>query len=100
MIRHRGECFWAWGDPQLHTREHCETLPDGLQIDVQVRLSTLGATQLFIGIYDHDGAMLHEEAFDNRPGESMTRAMAWGVSRARGLVLPGSAHSSRQHAAK
>ncbi|AFK67200.1 hypothetical protein YSA_00780 [Pseudomonas putida ND6] len=29
---------------------------------------------------------LHEEAFDSRPGESMTRALAWGVGRARRLA--------------
>lgn len=86
MIRYRGDSFWAWANPNMHTRTHCETLADGSQIDVQVRLSKVGATQLFLGVYGPDGAMLHEEAFDNRPGETMTRAMAWGVGRARNLA--------------
>ncbi len=51
MVRERGDCFWQWGDPKLHTRTHNETLNDGSQIDVQVRLSSIGATQMFIGIY-------------------------------------------------
>ncbi|MGN8249510.1 hypothetical protein [Pseudomonas sp. SMV7] len=86
MARERGECFWQWGDPVLHTRTHNETLSDGTQIDVQVRLSRTGATQMFIGVYGPGGAMIHEESFDSRPGETMTRAMAWGVGRARCLA--------------
>lgn len=86
MIRHRGDCFWAWGNPSLHTRTHCETLADGSQIDVQVRLSRIGSTQLFIGVYAPGGALVHEESFDNRPGETMTRAMVWGVGRARRIA--------------
>ncbi|MDM9591637.1 hypothetical protein [Pseudomonas asiatica] len=65
---------------------HAEELTNGLTIDVQVRLSRLGATQLFIGVYGGNGVALHEEAFDARPGESMTRAMVWGVGRARDLA--------------
>ncbi|RCL28577.1 hypothetical protein C6A77_05645 [Pseudomonas sp. AFG_SD02_1510_Pfu_092] len=86
MVRERGECFWKWGDPKLHTRTHTETLSDGSQIDVQVRLSRIGATQMFIGIYGPSGALTHEESFDSRPGETMTRAMAWGVGRARQIA--------------
>lgn len=86
MVRERGECFWQWGDPELHTRTHNETLSDGSQIDVQVRLSRIGATQMFIGVYGPSGALIHEESFDSRPGETMTRAMAWGVGRARHMA--------------
>lgn len=86
MVRERGECFWKWGNPVLHTRTHNETLGDGSQIDVQVRLSRTDATQMFIGVYGPSGALIHEESFDSRPGETMTRAMAWGVGRARQIA--------------
>ncbi|MBF8778388.1 hypothetical protein [Pseudomonas fulva] len=85
----RGPTFWRWTDPTLHHRVHAETLEDGTKIDVQVRLSRIGSTQLFIGIYAHTGAHLYEEAFDSRPGESMNRALAWGVGRARHLAAGG-----------
>lgn len=77
-MRIRGNVFWNWADATLHHRTHQEALGDGTCIDVQVRLSRTGATQLFIGVYARGGKALHEEAFDSRPGESMTRALAWG----------------------
>ncbi|MDD2000056.1 hypothetical protein ACN99C_06825 [Pseudomonas alloputida] len=85
-MRIRGEVFWAWADPVLHHRSHGEELDDGTSIDVQVRLSRTGQTQMFIGVYAGCGMALHEEVFDSRPGESMTRALAWGVGRARRLA--------------
>ncbi|WP_282361447.1 hypothetical protein [Pseudomonas sp. PS01300] len=86
-MRHRGECYWAWADPRLHTRTHDEMLDDGTTIDVQVRLSRTGATQLFIGVYAACGVAILEEAYDSRPQESMTRALAWGVGRARRIAV-------------
>lgn len=88
-MRIRGEVFWEWADPTLHHRTHDETLSDGTYIDVQVRLSRTGTTQMFIGVYASSGMALHEEAFDSRPGESMTRALAWGVGRARRIATEG-----------
>ncbi|MGE8047115.1 hypothetical protein ACQKPT_02250 [Pseudomonas monteilii] len=85
-MRIRGDVFWKWSDPTLHHRSHDETLDDGVNMDVQVRLSRAGNTQLFIGVYAGTGVVLHEEAFLTRPGESMTRALAWGVGRARCLA--------------
>lgn len=76
-MRIRGEVFWAWADPTLHHRTHAERLGDGTYIDVQVRMSRTGITQMFIGIYAPQGMAIHEEAFDSRPGESMTRALAY-----------------------
>lgn len=70
----------------LHHRTHDEKLDDGTSIDVQVRLSRVGQTQMFIGVYAGCGMARHEVAFDARPGESMTRALAWGVERARLLA--------------
>lgn len=43
------ETYWQWADAQLHSRCHDEALSDGTTLDVQVRLSRLGATQLFWG---------------------------------------------------
>lgn len=86
-MRIRGDSFWSWADPTLHHRRHDETLSDGTCLDVQVRLSRTGATQLFLGVYDASGLALHEEAHGSRPGESMTRALAWGVVRAREVAV-------------
>ncbi|MFZ4822450.1 hypothetical protein CQW32_07670 [Pseudomonas putida] len=86
-MRIRGDVFWDWADPVHHHRSHGEKLDDGTSIDVQVRLSRVGQTQMFIGIYAGCGVARHEEAFDSRPGESMTRALAWGVERARCLAI-------------
>ncbi|MEC4024769.1 MULTISPECIES: hypothetical protein [Pseudomonas] len=82
-MRLRGDVYWSWADPTLHHRTHEEILNDGSYLDVQVRLSRIGATQLFIGVYAPSGTALYEEAFDTRPNESMTSALAWGVARAR-----------------
>ncbi|TNB81535.1 hypothetical protein FHJ31_18620 [Pseudomonas sp. Fig-3] len=82
-MRQRGEQYWAWADPALHCQTHDETLDDGTTIDVQVRRSSSGGTQMFIGIYASSGKTLFEEIFDCRPSESITRALAWGVGRAR-----------------
>nr|WP_093100213.1 hypothetical protein [Pseudomonas sp. Z003-0.4C(8344-21)] len=86
-MRHRGDIFWAWADPELHNRMHDETLSNGTHIDVQVRLSRTGETQLFIGVYASDGVAMHEEAVCPGAGESMTCALAWGVERARQVAL-------------
>jgi len=89
-MRIRGPAYWDWADPKLHHRTYDEILADGTMIDVQVRLSRTGATQMFIGVYAPAGAALHEETFDSRPGESMTSAMTWGVGRARLIATEGS----------
>lgn len=88
-MRIRGPAYWDWADPKLHHRAHDEILDDGTMIDVQVRLSRTGTTQMFIGVYAPPGSALHEEAFYSRPGESMTRALAWGVGRARLIATEG-----------
>ncbi|MDH0303322.1 MULTISPECIES: hypothetical protein [unclassified Pseudomonas] len=94
-MRTRGQTYWEWVDAQLHCRTHTEVLDCGLSIDVQVRLSRVGTTQLFIGLYLLEGARVHEEAYSARPGQSMTTALLWGVARARELAaaqrLPGEA---------
>ncbi|MBC3409757.1 hypothetical protein HU720_00360 [Pseudomonas sp. SWRI51] len=85
-MRIREETYWQWADAHLHSRCHDEELSDGTSIDVQVRLSRLGATQLFLGIYARGGGALLEEYYPTRPGETMTRALVWGVNRARALA--------------
>lgn len=94
-MRLRGDIFWEWADPELHSRIHDETLNDGTHIDVQVRLSRNGETQMFIGVYGPDGLALYEEADDSHPRESMTRALAWGVGRARQLAAAVSSSTRR-----
>ncbi|MFD2644845.1 hypothetical protein [Pseudomonas japonica] len=86
-MRIREEKYWEWADAMLHSRSHDEVLSDGTSIDVQVRLSRTGATQLFLGVYARQGKALLEEYYPARPSESMSRALAWGVDRARALVF-------------
>jgi hypothetical protein len=85
-MRIREETYWEWADAQLHSRSHDELLSDGTNIDVQVRLSRTGATQLFLGVYASHGKAMVEEYYKSRPGETMSRAMVWGVNRARALL--------------
>lgn len=94
-MRVRGDIFWAWADPETHHRTHDEVLNNGTLIDVQVRLSRDGKTEMFIGIYAPDGMALHEEADDSHPRESMTRVLAWGVGRARKLAAASGAGNRR-----
>ncbi|WP_280041152.1 hypothetical protein [Pseudomonas sp. Hg5Tf] len=88
-MRTRGNAYWEWADPTLHCRTHEEELSDGATIDVQVRLSRAGVTQLFIGVYACGGMVLYEEGIDCRSNESMTRALAWGVGKARHIAEQG-----------
>jgi len=88
-MRMRGHVYWAWADPTLHHQSHEETLSDGTRIDVRARLSRTGGAQMFLGVYARSGMALFEEAFNSRPGESMTRALAWGVARARHIAAEG-----------
>ncbi|MGE8059509.1 hypothetical protein [Pseudomonas sp. NPDC089547] len=85
-MRHRESVFWAWADPSLEHHSYEEVLADGARLDVQVRLSRTGDTQLFIGIYERSGLARTEEAYAKRPGETVTRAMAWGAGRGRALA--------------
>jgi len=85
-MRHRGAVFWAWADPSLQHLSHEEVLADGARLDVQARLARTGDTQLFIGIYEPSGLARVEEAYARRPGETTTRAMAWGAGRGRALA--------------
>ncbi|MOA29477.1 hypothetical protein D3C78_1504930 [compost metagenome] len=88
-MRNRGSKFWSWADSSIHSRTHEEELADGTVIDVQVRLSPVGCTQLFLGVYAYDGSMLIEEVYGTRPGETMSRAMQWGLERARAVAVNG-----------
>lgn len=83
---HRGSTFWLWADCELHHRTHSEVLDGGIIIDVQVRLSRKGATQLFVGVYSKELEIIHEEAYTERPGETMTTALLWGVGKARSVA--------------
>ena len=85
-MRIREETYWAWTDSQLHSRSHDEELSDGTSIDVQVRLSRTGATQMFLGVYGRRGKALFEEYYPSCPGETMSRALVRGVDRARALA--------------
>lgn len=82
-MRNRGKVYWEWADPVLHVRSKDERLPDGTLLNVLVRMSPFGEVQLFVGVYGVKGTLIFEESYDSRPGETMTRAMAWGLERAK-----------------
>ncbi len=82
-MRRRGKVFWDWADPSLHTRSVDERQADGTMLNVQVRMSLLGRTELFIGVYRADEKMLFEEVPESLPGETMTEALARGLDLAR-----------------
>ncbi|WP_296268372.1 hypothetical protein [Pseudomonas sp. UBA6562] len=85
-MRVRGNKYWNWADVRIHSRTHEEMLSDGTNFDVQARLSRTGETQMFIGVYAPSGRTIREEAYSRRPGETVTKALAWGVERARTLA--------------
>lgn len=85
-MRIRGAIYWKWADPTLRSRTHDEEFNDGTTIDVQARLSPAGITQLFIGLYSPTGVALYEETCDCPRNESITRALAWGIGKARFLA--------------
>lgn len=91
-MRHRGQKFWDWCEEKLHVRDHDEQLSDGTSINIQVRHSPTHGVQLFVGVYAADNAMLFEEFYESRVGETMTQAAEWGASRAHVLIdnQPGS----------
>lgn len=80
-LKQRGRVFWEWSDCALHHRCHDGLLSDGGQLDVQVRTSSTGAVQLFVGAYSGSGEMMFEEYYKACPGETMTQALEWGISR-------------------
>lgn len=86
MLMRRGSRYWLWADCELYCRTHSEVLSDGTAIDVQTRASRKGITQLFIGVYDKRGLPLYEESHDQLPNDTMTTALAWGVSHARAIA--------------
>jgi hypothetical protein len=86
VMRKRGERYWAWASADLHVRNHDERVGAQALINIQARHSAKAGTQLFIGAYGEKGIMLFEEVYDSRPGESMTQAMEWGLTRARSLL--------------
>lgn len=86
-MRTRGKIYWDWVDPVLHSRSADKRLADGILLNVQVRTSAEGETQLFLGVYGAQGMMLFEQAFNNRPGQTMTQAMTWVLARAKQLAV-------------
>jgi hypothetical protein len=46
---------------------------------------------LFIGVYRTDGSVLCERIYDQRAGETMRRALLWGVGYARRVAGEGEA---------
>jgi len=82
-MRRRGAQFWLWTNSRLPLHTHEEVLGNGLQVEVQARISVEGVTQVFVGIYDDNGWAICEEFHDRRAGEHYCTALKWGAQRAR-----------------
>ncbi|MFJ4454212.1 hypothetical protein ACIP1G_10020 [Pseudomonas sp. NPDC089392] len=91
-MRIRGKKYREWAGVPISSNIHEEVFSDGILLDVQARLSRTGATQLFIGIYAPSGKAIREETYGSRPGETIMRALAWGVERARRIASDRSKH--------
>lgn len=64
---------------------HSETLSNGRKIEVRAKILRDGSLQMFIGVYQPDGTVIHE---DNDPKPhllDMEDALDWGIGIARGI---------------
>jgi hypothetical protein len=85
-MRRRGAKFWLWTNTRLPLHTHEEVISSGVHIEVQVRVSHEGVTQVFIGVYDTNGWAIREEFHDRLVGEHYCVALKWGAQRAREIV--------------
>lgn len=86
-MRRRGAKYWLWINRRLPLYTHEEVLGDGVQIEVQARVSLEGITQVFIGVYDTEGWVICEEFHDRQGAEHGCLALKWGAQRAREIVI-------------
>lgn len=86
--KQRHAVYWQWADCQLHNRCVEAVTANGLQLDIQARMSRQGVVQLFIGIYSKSGSMLIEEYYPGGIEDTLNRALKWGEQRARALSAP------------
>jgi len=85
-MRMRGSCYFKWADSQLPNFSHVENYDAGFHVDVVVRLSRQGITQLFLGIYDSFDAMVFEEYIEALTDRNVSQAMQWGIERAKAFI--------------
>lgn len=86
-MHHRGTGFWLWVNKRLPAKTYVDELNDGRHVEVQARITSQRMTQVFIGIYEANGTVAHEEFHDRGLREPLAFALKWGVRRARQLVL-------------
>lgn len=84
-MRDRGDKYRTWADGKHQSRGHEEELGNGTEIDIQVRLSPMLVTQVFIGVYAKGGRRLFEEIHDGSDA-TLAQALRWVVGRARVLA--------------
>ncbi len=85
-MRHRGAPFWAWAAPTPQHDSHEEELADGAWLDVQVRRSGAGDTQLFIGIYERSGLAGTDLCLHQAARRDQYAGYGLGAYRGRGLA--------------
>lgn len=82
----RGGTFWLWADCLLKAERHQAYSETGSNIDIQVRASREGCTQMFIGVYNAAGNVLCEEFYSNLSCDTLAQALDWGIRRCDVLV--------------
>lgn len=86
-MRRRGANYWLWINSRLPMHSHDETLSNGLQIEVQARISQSGERQVFIGVYTQEGRAIREEFHDRGTEAPCEVVLMWGSQRAREIVI-------------
>lgn len=85
-MRRRGAQFWLWTNARLPLHMHEEVLNDGLQIEVQARVSLERIIEVFVGVYGVSGWSICEEFHDRSTDGHYCEALKWGMQRARQIV--------------
>jgi hypothetical protein len=86
-MRRRGPQFWLWVNKKFPTRIHEERLKDGRYVEVQARVMHNQVVQVFVGIYQENGAPMHEEFHDREGLERLSSALKWGLQRALAILM-------------
>lgn len=85
-MRMRGSAYYQCADCRLLNISHIEEYGSAKCIDVVVRLSRTGVTQVFWGVYDFCGTRLYEEYNEALLGHNITQGTNWGLTRAKAFV--------------
>lgn len=86
-MRRRGIAYAAWEDIRPVALRYDEDFGSGLALEVRVRASATGATQLFIGLYNSEHPRPFEEYYPCLIGKTIDHALSLGILRGRRLAI-------------